>query len=403
MRPSLERVDVEEARAVERDAGQNAVVDRTLDNVRVLWIAGRQQQPPAEHHAGDRGTRLGVRAVGRQLERVAEGLVAVAAAQAAGEVGAGGDHVAPSAADRIKQALVAQLGRDVDRGTVEVQLPDGMPGDARRLANGQVILPVPRSEPPLAEQPLPARLDHPGRQLEVAPLAGGPKQLHQCHLDLRVAVDARLPLAAELAVDRLDGAGRDREQPIIPERSVPGDRGLHEVADAVQLMAPLQVGVRAATAEDLDERVDVAVGPLRAGDQVDRLVGGSGERRLRLPAQLPPHRLEPLVRVRVEKRERAIEHEPERFVLTRRVPRRQSEVVEIAGPVELLEPMREGPLPVDAEPLTPEAPRHLAGGDGPQGRDRRARGEDGGSDPGPVCHATRRGPGSRPGSSGAPV
>ena len=52
---------------------------------------------------GDRRAGLGVGAVGRQLERVAERLVPVAAAEPARQVGPGRDHVVPAPDDRVEQ------------------------------------------------------------------------------------------------------------------------------------------------------------------------------------------------------------------------------------------------------------------------------------------------------------
>ena len=46
-----------------------------------MRFTGREQQSPGEHHARDRRASLGVGSVWRQLERIAECLVAVAAAE----------------------------------------------------------------------------------------------------------------------------------------------------------------------------------------------------------------------------------------------------------------------------------------------------------------------------------
>ena len=44
--------------------------------------------------------------------------------------------------DRVEQLLIAELGGDVDRAAVEVQLSNGVAGDRRRVADAGVILPV---------------------------------------------------------------------------------------------------------------------------------------------------------------------------------------------------------------------------------------------------------------------
>ena len=96
---ALQRVHVEEPVAGGGDRGGEAVVEHALHVVGVLRVAGGEQQPPAPVEAGDRRAGLVVRAVGRQLEPVAEPLVLVPRAVPAGQVRLGGDHVGP-AADR---------------------------------------------------------------------------------------------------------------------------------------------------------------------------------------------------------------------------------------------------------------------------------------------------------------
>ena len=152
-------------------------------DVGVCRVAGGEQQSPRQHDARDRGARFRVRTVGRQLERVAERLVAVAAADAAGEVAPRRDHVAPSAEDRIEQLVVAELNSHVDGARVEIQLADGMTGDRRCGADRRMVLPVRGAETTLAEEPVATALEQMGREPEPALLAGDPIQLDERHLD----------------------------------------------------------------------------------------------------------------------------------------------------------------------------------------------------------------------------
>ena len=148
--------------------------------------------------------------------------------------------------DGVEERLVAGLDRDVDRAAVEVQLPDGVADRGRRLADRQVVLPVAAPEPARAEQPPAAPLDERRREVEPAPLPGDPVQLDEGHLDLRVAVDHLAPVRTERP---LDGGSRtlgDEEETIVAERTVPGDGRLDEMADAVELVAPLEILVLAA-------------------------------------------------------------------------------------------------------------------------------------------------------------
>ena len=86
--------------------------------------------------------------------------------------------------DRIEELLIAQLRGDVDRAAIEIELPNGMAGDRRCVANASVILPVRPTEAPDPEEALPARLDEARRQLEVPSLPRRAEQLDEGHLDL---------------------------------------------------------------------------------------------------------------------------------------------------------------------------------------------------------------------------
>ena len=100
-------LDVEEVGAVERDAREHGVVVRALDQVGKTALAGGEQQPPGEHDAADRRAGLGVGAVGRQLERLAECLVAMPGAEAAGEVRARATIALPACHDGLEQLGIA--------------------------------------------------------------------------------------------------------------------------------------------------------------------------------------------------------------------------------------------------------------------------------------------------------
>ena len=88
-------IDVEERPAVERHAGEEAVVQRPLDQIGEPRLARDQQEPPTPHDAGDRGAGLAVGDVRRQLVRVADRLAGMARAHAAGQVGLARDEVVP--------------------------------------------------------------------------------------------------------------------------------------------------------------------------------------------------------------------------------------------------------------------------------------------------------------------
>ena len=138
---------------------------------------------------------------------------------------------------------------------------------------------------------------------------------------------------------------------------MPGDPGLDQVADAIRLVAPGQVGELAPRGDHLDIGVDVAVGPLGRLDHGDRLVGGTPQGGIIAVAQLPAGRLEPLVDIAIEEGQVEADFEAERVVATRSA-RREPKVGEVARPFELLEAMGQRSLAVDPQPVRPEPTGH---------------------------------------------
>ena len=117
-----------------------------------------------------------------------------------------------------------------------------------------------------AQRAGPAPLDEEAGELEVAALPGRPGQLRQRHLDLRMAADADPPVRAELVVDVVRQAARHLRQQVVVPGPQPGDRRLEQVAEAVQLVPGLQVGVARGLPGPPEAGVQVAVGFLGRGD-----------------------------------------------------------------------------------------------------------------------------------------
>ena len=249
--PPLERVDVEERGPVPPEPGQDAVEDRPLDQVRgariARWPAAAARRASRWRSPRRSRCRPGPAAArtGRRTPRPGAGCRrrrSGTSGSRAGRPSAGGPRrAAPSSPSSVG---------DVDRAAVEVELAHGVAGHRRRLADGRVVLPVGRPEP-VRRRAARARAGRGtrGRGLEVAPLAGHPVQLDEGHLDLGMPVDrlARRPgpRAASTCAAARDAISRSRSS---PTRPLPGDRGLDQVADAVQLVAPLQVAVLRARA-----------------------------------------------------------------------------------------------------------------------------------------------------------
>jgi hypothetical protein len=295
----VQRVRVEEAGAVERRRGRDDVVERALDLVGVAHVAGCQQQPPGELHGGHAGARLRVSAIGRQLEVLAERLVGVARSHAAREVGAGGDRALPLALDRRQQLAVAGLGREVDGAAGEVERAHGVAAEGLRLADRHVVLEVGPAALDVGERRPPAPLDEPPRLLEVALLAGGPVQLDERHLDLRVPAHALVAVVAERVAHVVGCAARDLGEAVLAARAQPRYGGLDHVPVAVELVAPLEVGVAVLEPAVAEARVEVAVVLLGAGHLRGDVSDLAIELGIARPADLPRHRLDHLVDVRV--------------------------------------------------------------------------------------------------------
>ena len=296
------------------------------------------------------------------------------AAHPAGQVGPGPDQVPPAPPHGGEQGVVVELHGHVDGAAVQVELSDGVAGHGRGLPDRLVVLPVGGAEAPLAQQPPAPQVEHAGGQAQVALVAGDPGQLDQRHLDAGVPVDPVASGGPELLVDPVGGPDGDGQEPVVVERPVPGDRRLDQVPDAVELVAPGEVGVRDAAADHLDVAVEVAVGTLGRRHQGDRLVGGRGQAGVRGPAELPAHRLQPLVDVGVQEGEGGARGVGAGLVAP--VPAgRQSQVVQGPRAPQLVEAVGDGALPVDPlalgqEPVQDRDPR---GAERPQPRPRRPR------------------------------
>ena len=167
-----------------------------------------------------------------------------------------------------------------------------------------MILPVGRAEPALAEQSAAARPRSSGSRARGGALAGRAVQLDQRHLDLAGGRRRGLARRAHRLVDRVDRPLRDRQQPVVAEGAMPRDRGLDQMTDAVQLVAPGEVAGRVVRRRRPGRRCSGSrrdAAPPRSARWPRRPSGaraGSGR-----AAELPRRGLEPLVHVRVEERE----------------------------------------------------------------------------------------------------
>src|SRR6185437_3341780 len=280
---ALERVHVEEPLSFGGDRAAEAVVDDALHVVRVLRVAGGEQQPVAPVHAGDRGAGLVVGAVRGQLEPVAEALVRVPGAVAPGQVRLGRHHVVPAADRGLEQHGVAGLGGHVRYPGLQVQGPHDVADLG--VSYRQVVLEVAVAHAGVPGQALPALIHELSGQVQVGDGAGLAVELGQRRLDDLVPVQAPL-LAGELAHQVVGQAHGDGEQPAVAGAPVHRQGRLDQVAGAVHFVAPGQPGVPRLAA-DLEVGVQVAVGTLRFGEQGGGLGGEGGQLGARAVSQLP--------------------------------------------------------------------------------------------------------------------
>src|SRR2546429_500193 len=156
---ALQRVDVEEPLAPGGDRGPEAVVEHAFHVVRVLRVAGGEQQPPAPLEAGDGGAGLVVGAVWGQLVPVAEALVRGPRPVAAGQDRLGRHHVVPAAQRGLQQFAVAGLGGHVGHSGLQVQRPHHVPDLGVGGAHRQVVLQVAAAHAGIPGQPPAALVD----------------------------------------------------------------------------------------------------------------------------------------------------------------------------------------------------------------------------------------------------
>ncbi len=348
----VQGVRVEECRALDRQRGRHDVEQVALDEVGVAGGALREQQPPAEHDRRDRRARLGVGPVGREDPVVAERLVLVVRAHAAGEVGAAGDRVLPLRDQRREQFLVPLLHCDVKGPCGQVPGPHGMPAEHRRLAHGHVVLVVGAAELDVAQCAVAAALHEQRGLREVALVAGDAAELDEGRLDLGVPAHRLDTAGPEHLADEVGGPLGDLDEPVVGARpgARPRDRGLQQVADAVELVAPLQVRPALPLTGPAELRVEVAVRLLRGRDPRDDGPEPSLEPRIVGAADLPGHGLEVLVDLGVG--------ELPPSASGRKLARRRE--VEVRDPALAFEPVldvRERRGRVDLLALRPEAAR----------------------------------------------
>ena len=162
---------------------------------------------------------------------------------------------------------------DVDHSRQQIRGAYGVAFDARQLADRYAVLVVRRFvEAPGTDHPVTAIVEEEACELEMGDIPGVAIQLHQRALDLGVAGHIDAAPAAEDGIDAAHGTFSDVQQRVLTGGTRHRDAGLHEVADAIQLVAVREVRPTRGRVGDLHVRVDVAVRHLRCSHDRDDLV-----------------------------------------------------------------------------------------------------------------------------------
>ena len=317
-RHHLQRVDVEKSAAVEREAGQDVVIQRALQHVGVFTPQFQFEHPPRAQHHADGGAGLGVGAVGRQIEGFAELLAVRLAAHAADEVEVSRRDGRPEGAALRGERRVAPVAREVDHRGQQIHHPHRVPHrlgqfahGARRLQRGQpVMVHVPGQLAGFAAALgfgleiiwcLPALGDEVRRQLAVALHAGGAGELHEGELDFLMPA-----VTGQLAGAQAKGAANQVGQPAdhIEQRPLAGggemrDARLDEMPGNIQLVTVAEIGPAVLRLDELEIGVEVAIAALRLRNGRDEPVELSVERRVGMRGQPIAGRLDPLRQIRV--------------------------------------------------------------------------------------------------------
>lgn len=221
-------------------------------------------------------------------------------AHASGQVGAAGQRGVVLPLGDLEQTRVVCLDGDVDGGRGEVEGADGVTDQHVGVPVGLVVLIVRAAPLDVGEDIVAAAVDEEPRLLEVAGIAGLAGEFGKRDLDLGVSADLLVRPVRELGDDVVGGPQRHAHDAAFSMPSAdPGDGGLDQVAVAVQLVAPLEVGVARLLARVVEVRVEIAVLALHGLDHRPEALDLRVQLRVPGAAHLPRHRLDQLVDVRV--------------------------------------------------------------------------------------------------------
>ena len=223
-----------------------------------------------------------------------------------------------------------------------------MPPPDVGVPNRHVVLEIGATERHIGQRAAAASIQEQSGLLEIPALAGGPAELGETYFDLRMPTDLLPAVRAEGLADMIGGPPGDPHQFILAVRAQPGDRRLQEVADVVELMAHLQIGVPTRLSGMPESCSEIAVLVLRGsnsgGQPADRRFGCCAAG----PPRFPGQGLQQLVDL-------GVREYPPRAVVTDSAVDHMVEVGQPADPLHPAFAMCQRGGGVDLLPLPPEA------------------------------------------------
>src|SRR5262249_12883994 len=142
-----------------------------------------------------------------------------------------------------------------------------------------------------------AMLEEERGEIEMTAFAGLSVELGQRQFDLGMPGSGHTPSGTEAAMQIVDEAPGDREQPVVAGGAAIRDRRLDQVATAVELVAMREVGPSLVWFGHCVVRVEVAVGALSRRDQIDHFAARRLQGWARHTRHLARGGLEPFVDV----------------------------------------------------------------------------------------------------------
>jgi len=138
------------------------------------------------------------------------------------------------------------LDGDVDGPGRQIVCPDRVAAEHGGVADGEVVLEVAAAPFRFRQGLVAAAVDEQAGLVEVALLTGGAAKLGEADLDLGVSTDGFDPAFAEDSADEVGCPAGNLEQPVVGAGrcSFAGDRGLEQVAKAVQFVTACEVWTR---------------------------------------------------------------------------------------------------------------------------------------------------------------